>query len=856
MKEKTAMTLAKGLLFAGAGLVTSAALYGCAAFPTMQVADPNGAPREGGPGSQAVALSGPGRGGRGGESDLLRSMNSDPQAIPGATPSAPQTPEASPDALAALVPDQPIDVVLTPQPVGQFLEIVFTTVLKVNYSLGPGIGTRSDIIQLNQPPTTSKKIFIRSLQSTLRNYGLRMSVDPTGRVQVTEQGATQFGTGANAIIRTRDPANVPPGNQRVNVLFQLVALRADGVQAFLEQTFQNQGLTFTADDAANAFIIQGPARAASTAVAFLHQLDVPAFAGAQVVRLQPVFYSPDNFAQAMASAMSAEGYIIGTDPLGPKSIVIVPLPTTNQTLVFAADSETMARVQYYAAFLDQPSQVGDASGMGTWTYDVHNTSAASIGAMLINAGTQAAGGRGGAAGGFAGQAAGAVGQPGGAAQVAGGRGGGQNTNQGGRGGQNANNAAAGRGGRGGGPINAGVGNAAVGRGANVSGAVPTGGIIAVDDAGNRILFTGSPSQYASLLPLLRNLDKPPRQVLVEVTVAEVTLNDTTQWGLEWFFSQNLRNGSISGGTQVRVPGARSTTGTPPVTTVQPDTFLSGLGLGNQGLTAVLQNGDLRGAFNAFASNNKVNILSTARLPARSGVQAGIQVGTSVPTVSASQTATGADGTPVTSNSIIYRDTGVILNITPTIYSDEHLDIQVYQEISDVTDNPNPDIDSPFIPTRNINTTLNLSDGRTAVLGGAIQDRFSKQNAGIPFLKDIPILGTVFRVDSVQGDKTELVVLITPFIIRDDQDMTDLTRQITTGFNQSFQVGRGSSYTLTPFTGANVGIINPPDRTLIGGTLQRPSNPSPPPEPSSPSQPAALPPAPGRGGAPRRRGAGR
>jgi len=846
------MTLARALITVGTGLVVSAALYGCAAFPTMQVADPGaqtGRPETGSNG----ALEGPGlapppgrggRGGRGGEADLLRGVPSVAQTIPGAAVSRPQTPEAAPDALAALVPDEPIMAVLPPQGVGQFLDIVFSQVLKIPYALGPGISTRTDVIQLNQPQTTSKKVYIRSLQTTLRNYGLRMAVDATGRVQITEQGVTSAGGSANTIIRTRSSADIPAGPQRINVEFQLVALRADGIQAFLDQTFSSQQVTFTADDAANAFIIQGPARNVSLAVEFLQHLDVPAFAGAQVVRLQPIFYSPDNFAQALTTAMSAEGYIIGTDPLGPKSIVVVPLATTNQTLVFAADKDTMARVQYYATFLDQPSQIGDASG--TYVYDVRNTSATSIGSMVTSAGAQANAAAGGRGGGFNGQAAAALGQPGGAAAQAG-RGGGAANNNAGRGGAAAGGAAGGRGGaaanggRGGaaanggrgGQINAGAGNGAVGRGVTVAGSVPTGGTITVDDSSNRILFTGSPSQYASLRPLLASLDQPPREVLVEVTVAEVTLSDTTEYGLEWFFNHNLVRGStvtgsISGGTQTRVPGAttRTTTGTGAAQVITevtaPDTFLSSLGLGSQGLNAVYQNGDLRAAFNAFASNNKINILSRPRVTARSGAAAALQVGSSVPIVTAQQTADTGSGTPTVTNSYTYRDVGIILNITPTVYGDNRVDIQVYQDVSSVRDNTNPDIDSPFIDTRNVTTTLSLTDGRTAVLGGAIQDSYGKGNFGIPFLKDIPILGQLFRVDTTSGTKTELVVLITPFIIRDEDDMSDLTRQISNEFNQAFKVGRGGSYTLTPFTGKNVLAPGAPSTTITGANLQRPA----------------------------------
>src|SRR5262245_13620690 len=131
-ERRKTMGLAKGLTFVSAGLMTSAVLYGCASFPSMEVAPPNGAPSErGGGASGPFGMPEAGRGGRGGRGaeDILRSANTEPQNIPGAVPTRPTTPEASPDALAAVVPDEPIGAVLTPQPVGAFLDIVFSSVL-------------------------------------------------------------------------------------------------------------------------------------------------------------------------------------------------------------------------------------------------------------------------------------------------------------------------------------------------------------------------------------------------------------------------------------------------------------------------------------------------------------------------------------------------------------------------------------------------------------------------------------------------------------------------------------------------------------------------------------------------------
>ncbi len=348
---------------------------------------------------------------------------------------------------------------------------------------------------------------------------------------------------------------------------------------------------------------------------------------------------------------------------------------------------------------------------------------------------------------------------------------------------------------------------------NASGLSPTGGSITVDDAGNRILFTGSSSQYAALHILLQRLDSPTREVLVEVTVAEVTLTDETRAGLDFFFSANHAGSTISGGTATfPAPTTGGIAG-------------GGLSLGTTGASLNFLNaaGDLRAEFNAFAENNKVNVLSRPHLTATSGSSAQIEVGDQVPIIT-SQAASGqtTGGTTDTLQTVQYRQTGVTLNITPIIYGDDRVDITIDQEVADVRDNPNTAIGSPIIGSRSVTTTLTLADGRSAVLGGLMQDSYSKDNKGIPFLKDIPLLGQAFRNDDINGAKTELVVLITPFIIRDADDMSNLANQMTNDINKAFETGRGASYTLTPFALGRGFGIGAPDPNVTGASLQRPA----------------------------------
>lgn len=816
----------------GAVLCTISLLSGCASFPAMSVSNAAG-------GSGVTRKAADGR-----DSGIPRpqaQVSSIPRLLTGAN--RPPQPEATAAQIAELVPDEPIGVTIPPQPVGQFVNTVFIDVLKVPFSMGPNVALRTEVLGLNAPVTLSKRAYVSVLGTALRAYGLVLSTQGRG-FTITEEGGP--GGALPTVVRSRSSADTPLGARSVTQYFQLVALQADAVMPLVQDMLRGRVNSISVDSAANALVLTGAGRQVAQAVDILRNLDQPAFAGAQVVRLEPVFWSADTFATALQNALAAEGYVVSTDPLGPKSILILPLTTTNQTLAFAADSATMDRVRYWARELDQPSALGDQNS--TFVYEVRNTSASAIGQMLISAGgnQNRAGGFGPGGAQAAIQALGGQGVAALQAQGRGGQAGGNNNQnrggfaqqqqvQGGRGGGANNQAGLGQNNRGG----VGVNNTqnATGAAAPFGGSVPGGGAITVDDAGNRILFTGTATQFAQLRSLLQKLDSPARQVRVEVTVAEVTLTDETRAGLEWFFNGVHGGDGYSGGTQ-------SSTGN------------SGLNINASGINLSFQRTnrlgvvDMRAAFNAFASNQKVNILSRPSLTARSGSPGAIQVGADVPFIQQQRAANTTASTALdVIQTVSYRQTGVILQVTPVVYGDDRVDLNIYQEVSVDRVNPNTAITSPIFDTRSVSTTLSLADGETAVLGGLIEDSFSKGNNGIPFIKDIPILGQAFRTDTVDGRKTELVVLLTPFIIHDSDEMISVSNQMTTEINRAFRVGKGGSYTLTPWSaGMSVGL-NPPDpkvrqdfaRPAPSPAAPRPGPVAPEPVAPPPSAPVTTPP---------------
>jgi general secretion pathway protein D len=226
---------------------------------------------------------------------------------------------------------------------------------------------------------------------------------------------------------------------------------------------------------------------------------------------------------------------------------------------------------------------------------------------------------------------------------------------------------------------------------------------------------------------------------------------------------------------------------------------TGISVGSGGFLSTFVGPEFRAQLNAQASNNRVNILQRPQLVVRSGGTARFQVGTDVPIITsqrATDTISTGRGTDILQN-VQYRQTGVILDLQPVVYGNR-VDITISQENSSAGVAPEG-ISSPTILNRSLTTQIAIADGWTGVLGGLISNNYSKVNTGVPFLKDIPLVGSAFQNNTVSGDRTELLILITPHIIRGDEDMADFADQYSRGMNAAFRTGRGWSYTLTPFS---------------------------------------------------------
>jgi general secretion pathway protein D len=284
--------------------------------------------------------------------------------------------------------------------------------------------------------------------------------------------------------------------------------------------------------------------------------------------------------------------------------------------------------------------------------------------------------------------------------------------------------------------------------------ITDGGNIRViaDERNNALVILATAAEYRMIEATLKRLDLTPLQVLIEVTIAEVTLNDTLKYGLQWFFQQGDNTAVFS----TLADGA--------VSSAFP------------GFSYVFSPSDARVVLNALTEITDVQVVSSPQLMVLDNQSARLQVGDQVPIATQSAVSVSDSNAPVV-NSIEFRDTGVILAVTPRVNAGGLVTLEVRQEVSDVVATTTSQLNSPTIQQRSIESTVAVQSGDTIALGGLIQDRSQEAQSGVPLLSEIPILGNLFKTTSEAQRRTELLVLITPRVVRDRGEAKDVTEEL-------------------------------------------------------------------------------
>jgi general secretion pathway protein D len=305
-----------------------------------------------------------------------------------------------------------------------------------------------------------------------------------------------------------------------------------------------------------------------------------------------------------------------------------------------------------------------------------------------------------------------------------------------------------------------------------------------DEVTNAIIVTTYPRLWKDIEETIRKLDRMARQVLIEVLAAEVTLTDDTKLGIAWA----VRSGRFDiSNTQTGVLSSR-----PPPGLIPGGGSLGGgiVPLGFNVFTFAAS--EFLAALNALATENKVNVLSSPSIMTSENKKAIINVSTSVPIVTSQQVPVASGGG--TANSITqtveYKDAGIILTVTPRIGEQGTVSLDVKQEVNEVGAPEPPPINSPRFTKREAETSVVLLNNQTLVLGGLIQNKRTRIKTGIPFLNRIPVLGYLFGSTEEKIEKTELLLLITPRVVGTPTDAARITDQMRRGspeIEQSFKL---------------------------------------------------------------------
>lgn len=576
-------------------------------------------------------------------------------------------------------------------PLPNFVQIVYTEMLKRNVNIDPAVIARKDLVTFRAPASQSAAQLETAIKLLLKSYQIAV-VDVGGLVRVLPDNA-QLGD-LPEIRRSEALPDTPLPLRPVYQLVEMRSVRQNEVAMWLKTLFANR-VNIQEDVTRNALLLNGTPDNMQAALEAIRMLDQPLMSGRRSIALTPAYLSVDDLAKRLVEVLTAQGYAVA--PLGPLQgvrypVTLLPVSAVNAVYVFAVSDEVLKHVEQWARTLDKPSERG--VGKNFFTYQVRHKDASDLAKTLDQ---------------LLGASRGRIsGAPTGSA--------------------------------------ASSGSAAAARLTSV----------VVDQSSNMLIFQAEPDEYSQISSLLQMLDRPAKAALIEVTVAELSTIDSSQLGIEWLASHDYGNGKIGRfGTQ------------------------GGTGIGNSGFNFRLLDsaGSVKAALNALASTNQATILSSPRVQARNGEQAIIQVGQEVPIITSQQTTTGTITTPTQTGvlqTVQYRSTGVILKVKPVIHSGDQVDIEVEQEVSAAAATNTGVNTSPTFSTRKLSTKMTLRNGATVMMGGLISNDTSQGSAGIPFLKDIPLIGNLFSTRTTGGNRRELVILITPYILNDSSEAEAMT----------------------------------------------------------------------------------
>lgn len=625
--------------------------------------------------------------------------------------------------------------------VREVAKLILGDILKLNYTIDPGFMGTVTI-------ETARPLRREELLSTLQSL-----LNQTGGIMTYDNGFFRIGpAGDDSMISPLvDGASAAAGSEIVRLRYasarQLSAMLGDYI---------GDGAKLLADPTRNMLIVTGSASARRNVIDLIRVFDVDFLAGRSYALFPVKFGEPARFAADLQAALQLDndGALAG-------AIKIVPVEQANAIMVIAQQPAYLDRVTQLIGQLDK---VNESARRGVHVDYLKNVQATDIQPVLQRAINPRAG-----------AAAEMEIAPGNipptaqpmqlgappAAPLA------------------QSNAvapalpgAAGAFGavRPGMPPGAPANMPAADPGQDNTSGDPRGPQIIADRSSNALVIVATEAEYATIEAAIRKLDIVPMQVLIEATVAEVTLNDELQFGAQYFLSNRTGQVTLSN-------AASSPTAIDPTTAISNSALFPGTLAPNfPGLAIARTIGSVQFAIQALKTITDVQVISAPKLLVLDKQEATIQVGDLVPTITQSAESVVTAGAPVVNN-VQYQPTGVILNVLPRLNASGLVTLDIEQEVSDVVPTTSSTINSPTFEQRRIKTKVVVQDGETITLGGLISNKKSKANSGIPILQQIPLLGPLFSTRDNVSDRTEILVLLTTHVVYDENDARALTEEL-------------------------------------------------------------------------------
>lgn len=610
---------------------------------------------------------------------------------------------------------KPVNVNIQNLPLPAFINEIYGNLLGLSFEIDKSLQNTKDLVTLRITEPQPLIDLFRTARQVLSSYGVDVQ-----KVGGLYRFARQRGGKVSQtplLVSGRNLPNVPETHRPVFQFVPLNVVTNSEVSGWLRDAYKSPQLRVAEDPKRNAIVLQGPPEAVSEAIEAIKLLDRPSMRGRNSVRIEPIYVTPQVLVRNLIKVLRGEGYA-ASENTERGSVSIIPLEDVNAIVAFASDRRVLEHIKKWVLQLDQP--VKGTAKSGIFFYSVQNTNASELAEVLGSI------------------IDGITPEPRLPPQV---------------------------------PPTGNPATAAPNPGSQAN-VTTVGRSLVVDSLRNAILFKGKPEEWARLLPVIRDLDKAPKQVLIEVTVAQITLTDDENLGVE-LVVEGLGLESLDGTGVTQGLGATSPTGS----------LLSGFNL-------ILNNaGATRAVLNAFAANSRLNVISSPRVMVRSGTTASIDVGAEIPIITSQGTSPDltTGGSSAILQSVQYRRTGTLLSVTPVVHAGRRVDLEVSQEVSSATVNQTSGISSPVINTSNVATSLSLSDGGSVLLGGLINTSVSQGENKVPLLGDIPGLGALFRAQSENKTRTELIILITPYIVESHEEAQSITEAFRSRLGQTLPV---------------------------------------------------------------------